>query len=83
MINLKNRVFIDWLETKYKIKIHGSIILVYKRIDNKFEDEIPIEFRDINYEIHYPEVIITEGDNYYPGISKYDSEKEFFTIRIN
>lgn len=86
MDTLKSK-FIDWLSHNYKIStsvnVDGiTVIQVFLKTDKKFAEKIPIEFEELNLNIHFPDFIYTDKGKYVPGTDEYSSEIEFFTIFI-
>ena len=83
--NLSNN-FVNWLKETYRhdyFKNDEYIVLnIYTKVDYNFHETLPIEFQTLDVEYNFPDVIMTEGNNYYPGVSTFDENIEYFSLRI-
>ncbi len=78
--------FIEYLKSIYDCDFYENnerhSINIYTLIDYKFHEQIPNKFKSLEIEYMYPEIIMTNGENYIVRQSEYNPEIEFFTIFI-
>lgn len=81
-----NNNFINWLKETYKTDHFTNneydVLNIYTKIDYNFHEKLSIEYQTLPIEYNFPDIIMTDGNNYYVGISDYDKEIEYFTLRI-
>lgn len=82
---LKN-LFIEWLKEQYKCDIFSNIeydiLNIYTKNDYNFHETLPIEFQTLDIIYHFSDIIMTNEGNYIVGVSEYDPELEYITIKI-
>lgn len=78
--------FIDWVKNNYKHDFFKndeySVFNIYTKANTEFHNELPIEFQTLAIEYNIPDIIMTENNNYYVGISAYDEKIEYLTLRF-
>lgn len=85
-MNDNKNSFYSWLKQKYKLDSYSNteydVFNVYTKINKDFHKTLPKEFQKINIEYNFPDIIMTNENNYIVNVSKYDKNIEYFTIKI-
>ena len=78
--------FLVWVQKTYTNDLFENedytVLNIYTKVDYNFHETLPIEFQTLDIEYNFPDVIMTEGNNYYPGVEDYNEKIEYFTLRI-
>ena len=79
--------FFEYLKKHYDCSVYENnehyIINVFSKVDVNFDSTLPLLFSTLKKDYNFPDIIMQSGKpNYYVGVSLFDPDIEYFTIKL-